>query len=88
MLVMPDERYDPKYEHRIRELAENRLKTGNYKVFDSRARIITRRAFPELKDAGSTQDERCLVIINAAGETIVITAEFELALRGALSVKK
>lgn len=70
-------KYDDRYEKQIILLAEERIKTGKYKVFDRQARVITRKNLPELAAAGKTEDENCLVIANQDGETIVITKEFE-----------
>lgn len=74
------EKYIEKYEQQIRELAENRIKTNQYKVFDNSARVIKRARFPELVEQGKSDDENCLVIINGEGETIVLTSEFEFIL--------
>lgn len=82
-----DLKHDPSYEHKIKLLAENRLQTGVYKVFDIHARIITRWNLPELVDQKQTDNPNCLVITNSKGETIVITEEFEMALRHALNNK-
>ena len=37
------EKCDERYENQLRELALNRFKTGNYKMCDDRARVITRK---------------------------------------------
>ena len=74
------EKYSPQYESQIRQLAENRLKTKNFKIFDHDARIVKRADLPELVENGRTDDAKCLVIVNSEGETIVITKEFELVL--------
>jgi hypothetical protein len=79
-----DEKYNQKYENQIILLASDRVKTGNYKVFYHKARVITRSTFPELVSKGRTDFESCLVITNSDGETIVITKEFETTLRNAL----
>jgi hypothetical protein len=73
------QKLNEKYEKQIRELAENRIITNNFKVFDKDARIVTRR---EIEGLGN-----CLVMINRAGETIVIDQHFEIALRNALGKK-
>lgn len=65
-------------------LARDRVKSGNYKVFDYQARVVTRDQFPDLVEKGRTYIERCLVITNSEGETIVITREFEVILKNAL----
>lgn len=77
------EKYNQTYENQIVLLARDRAKTGNYKVFDYQARVVTRDSFPELVEKGKTDIERCLVITNSEGETIVITREFEAILRNA-----
>ncbi len=79
-----DEKFDSKYEHQIHQLAQNRIETGNYKVFDYRARVITKTGFTDLVESERTDDRTCLVITNADGETVVITKEFGLALFNAL----
>ena len=71
------EKYNEKYEKQIRELAGNRITAGQYKVFDSKARIVGRERFPGLVEQGTTADANCLVVVNSAGDTLVITAEFE-----------
>ena len=75
------EKHDPHYEKQIHQLAENRLKTKNFRVFDHDARIVGRENFPELVEKGRTLDEKCLIVVNSEGETIVITKEFEVQLR-------
>lgn len=79
-----DEKYDEKYEKKIVLLAESRLKSGNYKVFDYRARVIKRAKIPELVSDKKSEKETALVIINSDGETVVITEEFEMILRNAV----
>lgn len=71
------EKYNPKYDHQIKELAENRIKSGQYKIFDHNARVITRKKI---------DGKSCLVIINGEAETIVITPEFEIVLGNALDL--
>ena len=78
------EKYNQKYENQIAQLDSGRVKTGNYKVFDYQARVITRDSFPELIEKGKTEIENCLVVINSDGETVVITRELEAILRNAL----
>lgn len=78
------ERYDPKYEARILELAENRLRTKNYRVFDGDARVARSAKLPELKREGKTSMEDCLVVINREGEAMVLTVEFQLILLNVL----
>lgn len=43
-----NEKYDKKYEAQIAELADNRLKTKTYRVFDYQARVYSRKSIPEL----------------------------------------
>lgn len=74
------EKYNEKYEAQIQDLAGNRLKSKNFKIFDYNARIIKRQNFPELVEQGKTAHQNCLVIINGEGETLVITQEFERSL--------
>lgn len=78
------EKHDADYENKIIFLAEQRVKTGKYKLFDYRARVITRDQLPEVVARGKSDDESCLVIANSDGETIVITREFERILLQAL----
>ncbi len=68
-----EEKYDVDYERKIKDLANNRLRTGTYKLFDHSARVIKRRNFPDLKEKELTDNESCLVIINRQGECVVIT---------------
>ena len=77
-------KHSQKHENQIILLASDRVESGNYKVFDYQARIVTRESFPELIEKGKTEIERCLVITNSEGETVVITREFEAMLRNAL----
>lgn len=72
-----EEKYNPKYESQIMEMAKNRLGAKTYKVFDYQARIFTREYLPELKEQGRTDNEQCLIIVNKDGDTIAITQEFE-----------
>lgn len=69
------EKYNEKYEKQLYELALNRIESGNYKVFDEDARVITRTEI---------EGKKCLVIANREGETVVIDGHFEKALRAAL----
>ena len=70
-----EEKYDERKEHQLRLLAENRLESGQFKIFDHNARVITRKKI---------DGRDCLVIINGEGETIVITPDFEMVLRNAI----
>lgn len=79
-----DEKYDPEYERKIKDLANLRLHHENYKVFDHDARIVKRVNIPKTKETGKSDYESCLVIINRDGECIVITREFEKILRNAV----
>lgn len=81
------DKFDRKYENQIVLMAETKVKSGNFKVFDNFARVIKRDIFPELARQGRTGDEKCLVIINREGETIVLTDEFERILYAALESK-
>ena len=72
---MINEKYDEKKVHQLRILAENRIQSGQYKIFDQTARVITRKKI---------DGRDCLVIINGEGETIVITPDFEMVLRNAI----
>jgi hypothetical protein len=78
------EKYNDQYENKIILLAESKIKSGNFKVFDNFARVIKRDKFPELVEQEKTDNESCLVIINREGETIVITPFFEVVLRNAV----
>ena len=68
---------DEKLEKRFEQLAENRIASRNYKLFDKNSRVIKRQRLAELKLSGKTENDLCLVIINAEGETIILTEEFE-----------
>lgn len=70
-----EEKYDAKKEHQLQILAENRIQSGQYKIFDHKARVVTRKRI---------DGKNCLVIINGEGETIFITEEFEMARRNAI----
>lgn len=70
-------KFDQAYEDKIILLAENKLESGHYKVFDDDARVVKRHRLPELPATGKTHDSTCLVITNREGETIVLTQEFE-----------
>lgn len=59
---------DDKLEKRFEQLAENRISSKNYKVFDKNSRVVKRQRI---------NDDLCLVILNAEGEAIVLTEEFE-----------
>ncbi len=67
-----NEKYDQSYEDHIKILGELRLEHKNFKVFDHRSRVIKRK---NINIDGI--EESCLVIINAAGDCIVITESFE-----------
>jgi hypothetical protein len=79
------EKYDQKYEDHIQVLAEHRLDSKNYKIFDHRSRIIKRHKISELLERGRSDSEDALVIISGEGDLIVLTEEFERML---LSVSK
>lgn len=57
-------------------LAENRIRSRQYKIFDHSAGVITRKKI---------DGKNCLVIINGEGETIVIPPEFEIVLRNIMN---
>lgn len=69
-------KYDSRYEHQIRELAENRIRAGSYKIFDDRARIITRK---------TVDGDDCLMIANSEGEVFALSPLFQVALLVALN---
>lgn len=75
-----------KYDDQIFKTIESKIEKGNYKVFDNRAKVVTRRNFPNLIEQGKTGQEHCLVITNSEGETMVITAEFEQILANAVRI--
>jgi len=72
---MINEKYDENKEHQLRILAENRIQSGQYKIFDHNARVITRKNIDGIN---------CLLIINGESEIVVITPDFEIVLRNAL----
>lgn len=78
------EKYEQRCQNQIILLAESKIKSVNYKIFDHKARIIKRDNFPELVENGEINSERCLVVGNSDGETIVIAREFEHIMRTAL----
>lgn len=47
------------------------------KIFDKNSRLIKRHKFPELIQSGRTMAETSLVVLNAEGDAIVLTEEFE-----------
>lgn len=64
-------------EDKFIKLAEERIAAKKYKVFDKNSRLVKRQKFPDLIKSGRTMSETSLVILNAEGETIVLTEEFE-----------
>jgi hypothetical protein len=54
-----DEKYNPKYESQIAELADKRLRTKNYNVFDNQARVYSRKNLPGLVEQGRTTRSDC-----------------------------
>jgi hypothetical protein len=69
-------------EDHIKILAEHRLESKNYKVFDYRSRVIKRDKFPELVERERSDNESGLVIISGEGDVMVLTEEFEMMLYG------
>ena len=67
---------DDKHNRKIYESVFDRIKTGDYKIFDKHAKVVTRS---DIDNRGT-----CLVIANADGETFIIDADFENVLRTAL----
>lgn len=65
--------------HAIEQLAENRLKAGDYKIFDGNAQVITRTVINNV---------RYLVIANSDGDIILIDRKFENLLSKALGNKR
>ena len=80
-------KYNQEFENKIILLAQNKIESGHYKVFDFDARVITKRNFPELVQTGKSDFESCLIIANREGETIVITKEFSRILYNALKAE-
>jgi hypothetical protein len=77
-------KYNQKYENQIILLAQSKVESGHYKIFDNDARVITKRNFPEVVESGKSDYESCLIICNRGGETVVITKEFSRILFNAL----
>jgi len=77
-------KYNQQYENQIVLLAQNKVESGHYKIFDNDARVITKRDFPEVVESGKSDFESCLIICNREGETVVITKEFSRILYNAL----
>jgi hypothetical protein len=77
-------KYNQQYENQIVFMAQNKVESGNYKIFDNDARVITKRNFSELVEQGKSDFESCLIIANREGETVVITREFSRILFNAL----
>ncbi len=67
-------KYDQTYEDHIKTLAELRLDNKKFKVFDHRSRVIKRK-----KIEIDWQEENCLVMINGAGDCIVLTESREFS---------
>lgn len=78
------EKYDQRYEDQITKLTEDNLVNKKYKVFDYRARAVTRRRIVGLVEEGNEKESTCLVLTNQKGETIVLTQEFEMILYNVL----
>jgi hypothetical protein len=79
-----ENKYNQKYENQIVLLAQNKVESGHYKIFDNDARVITKRNFPEVVESGKSDYESCLIVCNREGETIIITQEFSQILFNAL----
>ena len=76
------EKYDPNYEGHIKILAEHRLESKNYKVFDYRSRALKRQNFSELVERERSESQSGLVIISGEGDVIILTEDFERMLYG------
>ncbi len=79
-----DEKYDVGFERKMKIITEQNIEAKKYKILDHKARIVTRRDFPELVREGRTDNKSCLVITNGDGETFLMTKEFEFTLFSAL----
>ena len=77
-------KYNQQYENQIILLAQNKVESGHYKIFDKDARVITKRNFPEVVESVKSDYESCLIICNREGETVVMTKEFSRILFNAL----
>ncbi len=77
-------KYNQQYENQIVLLAQNKVESGHYKIFDNDARVITKGNFPEVVESGKSDYESCLIICNREGEAVVITKEFSRILINAL----
>ncbi len=73
-------KYNSQYENQIILLAQNKVESGHYKIFDNDARVITKRNFFEVVESGKSDYESSLIICNREGETIVMTIEFSRVL--------
>ena len=82
-----DNKYNQKYENQIVLLAQKKVESRHYIIFDNDARVITKRNFPEVVESGKSDYESCLIICNREGETIVITKEFSRILFNALKAE-
>ena len=80
-------KYNQQYENQIVLLAQNKVESGQYKIFDNVARVITKRNFPEVVKSGKSDSESCLIVCNREDETIVMTKEFSRILFNALKVE-
>ncbi len=80
-------KYNQQYENQIVLLAQNKVESGHYKIFDNDARVITKRNFPEFVESGKSDYESCLIVCNREGETIVMTKEFSRILFKALKAE-
>jgi len=58
---------------KFRKLAEERIQAGKYKIFDKNSRLIKRQKLWGL----DSEVDSGLLILNAEGEAIILTEEFE-----------
>lgn len=74
-------------EDKFIKLAEERITSKKYKVFDISSRLVKRHKFPDLVTTGRTMGETSLLILNSAGDAIVLTEEFERELLRVLKIR-
>jgi hypothetical protein len=53
------------------------LNSKSYRVFNDRVRVVRRQKFAEFAEKDLSYGENGLVIVNAEGDVIVLTEEFE-----------
>ena len=80
-------KYNQQYENQIILLAQNKVESGHYKIFDNDVRVITKRNFPEVVELRKSDYESCLIVCNREGETFVTTKEFSRILFHALKAE-